>query len=196
MTIHLIGDSIRINAEPTVRSLLREFAVRSPRENCASSTQLRDRLGEWVPAGPGDLVHLNCGLHDLRHDPGASRPVSTLRRYADNLRAIFDAMSRTGAAVVWATSTPFDERRHNAAKASRRYRDDLQRYNAASVDLARAYGFAVHDLHAVVLAHDLPSLLLDDGLHFNPAGNAVIGGAIARAIREHLHAPAALDVAG
>jgi isoamyl acetate esterase len=196
MTVHLIGDSIRINAEPTVRLLLPDLVIESPRENCESSTRIRSRLGEWVPAAAGDLVHMNCGLHDLRYDPGASRPVNTLERYVENLRAIFDAVSATGATVVWATSTPFDEGRHNASKPSRRYRADLQRYNAASVDLALACGFAVHDLHGEVLAHDLPSLLLDDGLHFNPAGNAVIGGAIARAIREHLQAPVALDVAG
>ncbi|TDK23873.1 SGNH/GDSL hydrolase family protein [Luteimonas aestuarii] len=186
MTIHLVGDSIRLNAEPTVRGMLAEFVVKSPVENCESSTQVRKRIAEWLPAVPGDLVHINCGLHDLRYDAGASQPVNTLAKYVDNLRAIFDVLAATGATVVWATSTPFDEGRHNAAKASRRYRADLQRYNAASVDLARAHGFAVHDLHAVVLSHDLPSLLLDDGLHFNAAGNAVVGAAIARVIRKHL----------
>ena len=186
MTIHLIGDSIRLNAEPTVRVVLPEFVVASPRENCESSTQVRSRIAEWIPAVPGDLVHVNCGLHDLRYNAGASHPVNTLAQYVENLRAIFDALAVTDATVVWATSTPFDEVRHNAAKASRRYVADLQRYNAASVDLALAHGFAVHDLHAVVLSHDLPSLVLDDGLHFNAAGNAVVGTAIARAIRMHL----------
>lgn len=189
MTVYLIGDSIRINAESTVRSRLGDLVIESPRENCESSTRIRSRLAEWVPAAPGDLVYMNCGLHDLRYDPGASQPVNTLAQYVENLQAVFNALAETGATIVWATSTPFDQARHNASKASRRYQVDLQRYNAASTDLARSYGFAVHDLHAEVLAHDLPSLLLDDGLHFNSAGNAVIGIAVARAIRRHLPEP-------
>lgn len=196
MTVYLIGDSIRLNAEPVVRSLLADVALQSPRENCESSTRVRSRLGEWAPAAAGDLVHLNCGLHDLRYNPGASQPVNTLAQYIDNLRAIFDVLAATGATVVWATSTPFDEVRHNASRPSRRHLADLRRYNGASVDLAQAFGFAVHDLHDVVLSRGLSSLLLDDGLHFNPAGNAVIGVAIARAIRERLQAPVPLDVAG
>ncbi len=186
MTVHLIGDSIRLNAEPTVRALLGAVALESPRENCQSSTQVRERILEWVPAVRGDLVHLNCGLHDLRHDPGTSVPVNSLEAYVDNLQAIFAALARTGATVVWATSTPFDEAWHNRTKASRRYHADLLRYNARSVELAGAHGVIVHDLHAEVVRHPLHELLLADGIHFNARGNAVVGAAIADAIRMHL----------
>lgn len=187
MTVYLIGDSIRLNAESTVRALLGDdIAVVSPRENCESSTRVRQHIAAWVPATVGDVVHLNCGLHDLRHDPGRQAPVNTLDVYTDNLSAIFSALADTGATVVWAASTPIDEERHNRNKASRRYAADVLAYNARSVELANAHGFVVHDLHATVLRHSFHALLLEDGVHFNDAGNAVVGTAIAEAIRAQL----------
>lgn len=193
MRVALIGDSIRMNAQPFVRERLPSgFSLQAPDANCESSRTVRAHLDAWLPRGTFDVLHINCGLHDIRHDPGRSHPVCLPDEYADNLRAIFDALTRSGATIVWATSTPIDEVRHNAAKASRRYRTDLHEYNRISVEIANAYGIRVHDLHAKLLRSSidemqiddqlLDDLLLPDGVHFTPAGNARIGAHIADAI--------------
>ncbi|PZQ32364.1 MAG: lipase [Stenotrophomonas acidaminiphila] len=139
-----------------------------------------------APATVGDIVHLNCGLHDIRYNPGLTFPVSSLAQYRANLVGIFEMLARTQCQVIWATSTPLDEARHNASKPSRRYLADLLRYNEASVELAHAFGFAVNDLYQVANAAGLSELLLPDGIHFNPQGNRVVGQAIAEAIGAHL----------
>jgi len=184
--VALIGDSIRLHAEAFVREHLpASVRVSSPPVNCGSSRNVAAHIRSWVPASTVDLVHINCGLHDIRYDPGMDRPVSSPAEYAANLRAIFDYLAGIGTRVVWATSTPIDEAMHNRAKASRRYRADLLAYNALSTGLAAEFGFAVNDLYGKVSALDPSTLLLADGVHFNRAGNAVIGGFIAEAIRNH-----------
>lgn len=190
MKVHLVGDSIRINAEPCARARLDGLCVVSPKENCASSRDLRANLARWVPANRGDIVHLNCGLHDIRHDPGADGPVSRLDDYVANLRWIFAALENMQCRIIWATSTPVDEPRHNTRKPSRRYLADVIAYNEASVRLAGAFGFQVNDLYRQVTDAGTLDLLLPDGVHFNAAGNALVGRSIAEAIRQCIQRPA------
>jgi lysophospholipase L1-like esterase len=184
LRVALVGDSIRMGAEPYVRAALPlAWQVWSPAENGESSHKLRARLDAWLPAGAFDLIHLNCGLHDLRYDSGCDRPVATPDEYAGNLRAIFAALADRGATVIWATTTPIDEAAYNATKASRRYAADVSAYNAIAVELAQAAGFRIHDLHAALSKASLGDLLLPDGVHFTEAGYARIGGWIADALR-------------
>lgn len=184
LRVALVGDSIRMGAEPFVRARLpATWRVWSPAENGESSHKLRAHLDTWLPAGAFDLIHLNCGLHDLRHDPGRDRPVATPDEYADNLHAIFAALAAGGATVVWATITPIDEAAHNATKASRRYAADVAAYNRIAVGLAQAAGFRIDDLHAALSRAPLGDLLLPDGVHFTAAGYARIGALVADALR-------------
>ncbi|MEQ1514293.1 MAG: SGNH/GDSL hydrolase family protein [Lysobacteraceae bacterium] len=183
MKVALIGDSIRMHAEPFVRERLpQRIRLMSPPVNCESSHKVAECIGDWVPRGEVDLVHINCGLHDIRYDPGRDRPVSSAEEYAANLRKIFAHLAASGAAVVWATSTPIDEAIHNRSKASRRYRTDLLEYNRRSESLARGFGFRIHDLHSLLSEAPLDTLLLPDGVHYNQAGCALVGQHIADAI--------------
>lgn len=184
LRVALVGDSIRMGAEPYVRAVLPStWRVWSPAENGESSHKLRAQLDAWLPAGAFDLIHLNCGLHDLRHDLGRDRPVATPDEYADNLQAIFAALAAGGATVVWATTTPIDEVAHNAAKASSRYAADVLAYNRIAVELAQAAGFRINDLHAALSQAPLGDLLLADGVHFTADGYARIGTLVADALR-------------
>ncbi|MDO4640515.1 MAG: SGNH/GDSL hydrolase family protein [Neisseria sp.] len=190
MTIYLIGDSIRLHAEFYIRQALAPLTVASPPENCRSSDILAEHIAEWAPAKSGDIVHLNCGLHDIRHNTGSDQPVNSLAQYQANLRRIFDYLAARRSRVIWATSTPFNQIVHNTVKASHRYDEDIMRYNACSVELATAYGFAVNDLHAVLTSAGYESLLQSDGLHYTEAGSRLIGETIARAIRLQAERPA------
>ncbi len=187
MNVAFIGDSIRMNAEPFVRMYLPDtIGVHSPAENCESSHRVAASISTWVPATGIDVVHINCGLHDIRYDPGLDRPVSSLDQYRANLHAIFSYLAGTGAIVIWATSTPVDEDRHNRNKLSRRYQADLIEYNRISVELAYAFGFRIHDLYERLSQASIDTLLLPDGVHFNRAGNELIGRHIVDAIQGSL----------
>jgi lysophospholipase L1-like esterase len=187
MAVVLIGDSIRINSEPFIRANLpSSVEVLSPPENCESSHKVSAYIREWVPATNVDLIHLNFGLHDIRYDPGKNQRVSSPEEYRANLRAVFSYLSTTGAHIIWATSTPIDELMHNGIKPSRRYQSDLIEYNRISVSMAQDFGFSINDLHHKMSPFNLNALLLSDGLHFNTAGNELIGTIIADSIKDGL----------
>ena len=162
MTVYLIGDSVRLASEPYTRAALPETEIVSPSENCRSSYDVLEHIGQWTEgATGGDIIHIN-------------------------LIQIFDYLKQTGAKIIWASSTPFLESVHNIVKPSRRYLADLKAYNRVAEDLARQYGFTVNDLYSLMFEQDLTDVMLCDGLHFNEFGSKMIGEAVAEAILKQL----------
>lgn len=186
MKVHLVGDSIRINAESCASARLDGLRVVPPKEHCASSRDLRANLERWVPANRGDIVHLNCGLHDIRHDPDAVGPVCLLDACAANQRDIFAALARAQCRVIGAasTSTPVDGQWHNIRKFSRRYLADVIACNDTCLCVAGAFGFQVSVLYGQITDAGTLDLLLPDGVHVDAAGNALVGCLIEEAIRQ------------
>ena len=188
--VTLVGDSIRLYAEPFVRERLPpRFRVRSPSVNCRSSHTVAAMIREWVPAASAEVVHINCGLHDVRHDPGQHRPVSSPDEYVANLRRVFTYLATTGASVIWATSTPVNDAVHTRLALPRWYRADLVEYNRLSVGLARDFGFQVNDLYTRLSGMAADAWFLPDGVHFNHAGNRLIGECVAAAIQHAVPDP-------
>ena len=184
VNVALVGDSIRLHAEPFVRrSLPSRFKLRSPTVNGKSSDCVAAGIRDWIPPGTADIVHLNCGLHDIRRDPGQRRPRISPTEYIANLRQVFEYLAATGACVIWATSTPVREALDEPIDSPRWHQADLVRYNRLSVELALGFGFRVNDLHGRLSEAPVDALLMPDGVHFNHAGNALIGRQVAAAIR-------------
>ena len=187
MTVYLIGDSVRLASEPYTRAALPDACIVSPPENCRSSHDVLQHIRQWTAgAAAGDVIHINCGLHDIRRNQGGNRPVADLETYRDNLIRIFDYLKQTGARIIWADSTPFLESVHNIVKPSRRYLADLKAYNRVACDLAKQYGFAVNELYSLMFGRDLTALMLCDGLHFNEFGSEIIGRAVAEAVAKQM----------
>jgi lysophospholipase L1-like esterase len=184
VNIALIGDSIRLFSEPFVRRCLpSRFKLRSPAVNCKSSRNVASRIQAWVPPATVDVVHVNCGLHDIRHDPGERRPVTSPKEYVANLRHVFTYLAATGVSVIWATSTPIRETMDDGNKSPRWYRADLIAYNRLSVELALGFGFRINDLYSRLSEAGVEGLLMPDGVHFNQVGNQLIGKHVAAAIQ-------------
>lgn len=192
MKLMLIGDSIRMHYGPRVaRELAPDLDTWGPDENCGTSANVLANIDEWLARQRPDVVHLNCGLHDLRFDPGASAQLVPLQQYRSNLRQIFGLLEREERPrVIWATITPIDERRHRMSKASRRYEADVGAYNEAARDIALEHGARIDDLHGLVVAHGPLGLLGPDGVHFTEAGYALLARAVAASVRACLGATA------
>ena len=185
MTVYLIGYSIRLGYEATVQAALPDVAVLSPVNNCRSSHDVLRHIEQWTQgAQAGDVIHLNCGLHDIRYNAGSHKPLTNLQTYQANLRHIFSRLRQAGAHIIWASSTPFLQSVHNVTKSSRRYLKDIQTYNQIAQDLAHEFGFAINDLYGLMFVQDLTALTVCDGLHFNEFGNEILGNAVAESIRK------------
>jgi len=184
----LIGDSIRMGYEGFVRDALAGTAdVWAPEENGGTSRNVLAHLDEWVLSRAPDVVHLNCGLHDLRRDFGAKETAVPLTEYRRNVEQLMrSVLDGTDAAVIWATTTPVNEEWHHRNKEFDRLEADVIAYNEAAAEVCERLGVAVHDLYGVVMAAGRDGLLSPDGVHFKEEGYQVLGHAVARAIRDHL----------
>ncbi len=184
----LIGDSIRMGYEATVRELLADVArVTAPKDNGATSDNVVAHLAEWALSRPADVIHINCGLHDIKAELDQPLRRIPLARYAANVRYMLTRLvNETDATILWASSTPVSEAAHNALKPFARYEADVAAYNAAAKEVAGELGVAVDDLFAIVTEAGRDELLMDDGVHFEAPGCELLGRAVAACVREVL----------
>lgn len=182
--IVLLGDSIRMCYQPLVQKGLAEAVVWGPAQNCETSAKILAHLDAWVFVHHPDVVHLNCGLHDLRYNPGAERRMVSPTAYVRNLEAIMAQLtSRTDARIIWATITPIDEVRHQARKLSRRYESDVALYNRLALETVSKYGAQINDLFRAVVSCGKDKILQKDGVHFTDEGDALLSRQVVQALR-------------
>ena len=124
----LVGDSIRMGYAPFVAERLKGVAeVVSPEENGGDSGNVLKHLDEWVITRTPAVVYFNAGLHDLKTDPKTGARQVGLDQYRKNLAEIVRRLEReTSAALVFATTTPVIDERHQANKPFVRREADVR----------------------------------------------------------------------
>jgi isoamyl acetate esterase len=183
----LIGDSIRMGyQEEARRALGTAVTLWAPAENGGNSENVRQHIADWLVAQAPDVLHINCGLHDIKTAFGATAKAIGIGAYRYNVERILQAAQRIGAAVIWATSTPVNYAWHHANKEFDRYEADVRAYNEVAAEVAIKLGVPINDLYGVVMAAGRDALLLPDGVHYRPEGYALLGAAVARAIEPYL----------
>ena len=177
-----LGDSIRLGYQPFVAAALGGRAVvDGPPENCESSRVLRSKLRVWVPDRP-DIVHVNCGLHDVRYDPGAEHTNVDIGEYQENVEAILHDLEALGVErIVWASTTPVNDAR-NDPQASRRWNEDIDRYDLVARTIAERCGAAYDDLNGAVRSRGATDLLHEDGVHFTQPGYEFLASKVVDAV--------------
>lgn len=183
MKVTLIGDSIRLGYQPLVAEKLAESAeVWGPVNNGGDSRNVLKHLDEWMTQRPADVIHLNCGLHDLKVGDGNHQV--PLEEYVDNLKQIVERLAGTGARLIWATTTPVIDERHQRVKEFARYNTDVQTYNAAALEVINSAPIfiGVNDLYKVIIENDVEKCIVDDGVHMSDFGNEILSDKVAAAL--------------
>ena len=175
----LIGDSIRVGYQATVRERLARADIWSPEANGGDSANVLAHLDEWVTDHSPQVVHLNCGLHDIKKPFDGGRAQVGLDEYRRHVGEIFARILDTDTRLVWATTTPVDEDLHHRNKGFDRFTTDVDAYNSVALELAAALEVAVNDLHAVIDGAGRTRLLREDGVHFTDEGSHLLGEAVA-----------------
>ncbi len=187
----LIGDSISMGYTQAVRNRLKDKAnVHRPQQNGGDTATGVKMIEKWLGARPWDVIHFNFGLHDLKYldengnyvPPDQGRQVASLEQYERNLRTIVALLRRTGAKLIFATTTPVP------AGSKGRVKDDELRYNEVALRVMAELGVPIDDLHAVV-APEQGLLQLPKNVHFTPAGYERLGDAVAASIAPLLPSP-------
>jgi len=170
----LIGDSISIGYTLPTRALLAGKAnVHRPTENCGDTAKGVALLDKWLGPGKWDVIHFNFGLHDLKYldakgqlaAPDQGKQVHTPAQYEANLRTIVARLQKTGAKLLFGTTTPVPP------GCQGRIADDAVKYNAVAARVMQESGVAINDLHAFVMPR-MAEVQRPANVHFTDAGSA------------------------
>jgi acyl-CoA thioesterase-1 len=177
----LIGDSISIGYTVPVRRLLAGVAnVHRIPENAAFTGYGLKKIDDWLGSGRWDVVHFNFGLHDLKRMEDGNAQVS-LADYESNLRQLLTRLKKTGASLIFATTTPVPEGKVNPPRVPA----DVARYNEAAVRVMKENKVAIDDLYAFALPR-LNQIQQPVNVHYTEAGYEALAGEVARSIRTTL----------
>ncbi|MDP6779268.1 MAG: GDSL-type esterase/lipase family protein [Candidatus Latescibacteria bacterium] len=184
----LIGDSIRMGYQATVeKELAGEAEVWEPEVNGGNSRKVKEHLDAWALASPSKVIHINCGLHDLKVEFGDEESAVPLTEYRQNVEEILRRLvTQTQAQVIWAATTPVNEAWHHERKGFDRFESYVAAYNEAASEICEKLDIPVNDLHGMVLEAGRDRLLTPDGVHFVEEGSVLLGKAVAKAVREYL----------
>lgn len=154
----LIGDSISMGYTLDVRAKLKDRAnIHHPAENCGPTERGLAQLDKWLGTNHWDVIHFNFGLHDLKYldengkyvDPSKGKQVASTAVYAQNLRELVRRLQKTGAKLVFATTTPVPP------GTLGRVAGDQRPYNQAAKAVMKELNVPVDDLGGYVEAQQV-----------------------------------------
>ena len=191
----LLGDSISIGYTVAVRKQLEGVAnVHRPAANCGPTTRGLAAIDSWLQTGGADkkwdVIHFNWGLHDLKYqdkdgkglaDPAAADSVQQVppAQYEKNLTALVERLKKTGATLIWCSTTPVPEG-SNGRKVG-----DSVAYNTIAAKVMQAQGVAIDDLYTFAKPR-LDEIQLPANVHFSPEGSATLAGQVSAEIKKAL----------
>jgi lysophospholipase L1-like esterase len=190
----LIGDSIRLGYAPFVADRLKDVAqVVSVAVNGGDSGNVLKHLDEWAILPKPAVIHLNAGLHDIKTDPKTGARQVDLEVYKANLGKILKMLEQeTSARLIFATTTPVLDERHNASKPFLRREADVKTYNREALAIVKSsHAAAINDLHALATRIGPERVLVADGVHFTKAGYEALADQVAAEVIKALHEPRA-----
>lgn len=192
----LIGDSIRLSYANYVADQLQDKAIiLSPKANGGDSVNVLKNLEAWVVQQKPDLVHFNCGIHDTKKFKKTGKFQVAPDDYAANLEQIVQRIrSKTGAKVIFATSTPILDAKAAQVRSERDYEllnSSIVQYNQIAREVMQRLHVPVNDLYQLIAAPSPPTtpeqLILDDGVHLTEKAQRQIGAHVAAFIFMHLN---------
>jgi acyl-CoA thioesterase-1 len=175
----LIGDSISIGYTVATREALDGKAnVHRAPVNCGPTSRGLEGIDAWLGDGRWDVIHFNWGLHDLKRIEGKHQV--PIEAYEKNLRRLVGRLKKTGATLIWCSTTPVPE-----GCTPPRSDEDTLAYNAVAKKIMDEKKIAVNDLYAFALPK-LTKIQQPANVHFTREGSAVLAGQVAAAILEAL----------
>ena len=184
----LVGDSISIGYTLPVRDMLKGVAnVHRVPTNCGPTSRGVESIQDWLGEGKWDVIHFNFGLHDLvymdakgtRVAPDQGKPQVAIDDYKKNLETIVAAMKKTGAKLIFATTTPVPK------GEPIRVPDSDKEYNAAALEVMAKHGVQVNDLNALVRGRNLDGQR-PANVHFTDEGSKALAEQVSATIKKAL----------
>ena len=165
----LIGDSVsRGYTEATRRALAGTANLHRAPANCGPTARGIEKIEIWLGDGKWDVIHFNFGIHDRN---------TKLSDYTNRLETLIIRMQKTGAKLVWASTTPIpDDPKQNQSAAS------IIEKNKAAAELMKKYNIPVDDLFATMSPKVDEYQNPPPDVHFKLAGYDYMGKQVAASI--------------
>jgi acyl-CoA thioesterase-1 len=177
----LIGDSISVGYTLPVREMLAGKAnVHRIPENGGPTIKGLQRIEEWLGDKPWDVIHFNWGLHDLKFMEDGKHQV-TLAQYAENLSRLTERLQKTGATLIWASTTPVPTAPVNPPRKN----EDVIAYNEAARKIMEAKKIVIDDLYHFALPR-LEAIQRPQNVHFTEEGSRALAEQVSRCIVKSL----------
>ena len=177
----LIGDSISMGYTLPVRKLLEGKAnVHRIPTNGGPTKNGVANIAKWLGTSKWDVIHFNWGIHDLKYMPDGKRQVEPAD-YEANLRSLVATLKKTGARLIWATTTPIPEGELNPPRKF----GQVKEYNDIAARVMAENGVAIDDLNARITPK-LATLQNPHDVHYSPAGSDYLAQQVAAEITKAL----------
>ena len=184
----IIGDSISHGYTPFVQKQLQGKAnvIHAPGNN-ESTVRGLERLDMWLGTGKWDVIHFNWGLHDMKYIDAQTKMTEVskgkqwvpVEDYEKNLTELVQRLKKTGAKLIFCTTTPVPEGVHG------RVPGEHVKYNAAALRVMQAAGVPVNDLCAFI-GPQREKLGKPKDVHYTEAGYTALAGEVVKAIEAAL----------
>ncbi|HBN78826.1 MAG TPA: SGNH/GDSL hydrolase family protein [Planctomycetaceae bacterium] len=164
----LIGDSVSRGYTQSVRKALAGKAnVHRAPANCGPTATGLKKMDVWLGDGNWNVIHFNFGIHD-RNTP--------ITEYSERLEQLVERMQKTGAKIIWASTTPIpdDESKKQTAQS-------IVDRNEAAAQIMAKHGVATDDLFTLITPH-LEKMQNPNDVHFNSAGYEFLGQQVGESI--------------
>ncbi|MGB2863426.1 MAG: SGNH/GDSL hydrolase family protein [Sedimentisphaerales bacterium] len=184
----IIGDSISIGYFEPLQERLKDIAVVSHNEGNAQHTAYGlKKIDEWLGDTRWDVIHINHGLHDLKYIDARGRNTSVetgkqqipLDQYEQNLDEMVKRLKKTGAKLIFATTTPVPD------GTKIRVKGDAVIYNRAAIKVMKKHGVPINDLYSFALPR-LKEIQRESNVHFFPEGSELLAEQCAKSILKAL----------
>lgn len=180
-SVLVIGDSISIGYTPVVTTLLRDKAVVKHSEgNAAHTNNGVEKLDQWLGTEHWKVIAFNFGLHDLKIMENGQHQVS-LAQYEKNLALMAARLKKTGARVLYVTTTPVPEGKLSPLRKP----GDEVLFNDAARRVMKKQRIPVVDLYSFAKPR-LAEIQNPANVHFTKEGSAQLAEVVAKAIEEQL----------
>ena len=184
----IIGDSISIGYFKPLQKLLEGKAILEHNAgNAAHTGNGLAKLDEWLGDGKWDVIHFNHGLHDLKYidEKGRNTAVEKgkqqipIEQYEKNLDELVTRLEKTGAKLIFATTTPVPDGTGFRAKG------DDQEYNVAAERVMKKHSVPIDDLCSFAQPR-LAEIQQPKNVHFTQAGYELLAEQVAKSILKAL----------
>jgi len=182
----LIGDSISQGYTSHVKEFLRDEAIVVHHEGNAQYTGFGLlNIDEWIGEEKWDVIHFNWGLWDM-YGWDYEDIIRTPDTYAKNLDVLITRLEKTGAKLVWATTTPVcpEPEVHNQLVIDSKTE---KAFRKAGLRVMKKHKIQVNDLYKAIKPQLDEYSIGGNDVHFTSDGYRFLAEHVAKEIRENLN---------